>query len=118
MIPKVRDILIRWDMAEGGVQHRHACPILRAHQPHLSRYRVAPPNAQAALVSLVFNRGSSLASASRVEMRHLRDLVSRRDYREIAAQITAMKRLWESKGPDGLLKRREAEARLVEQADG
>jgi hypothetical protein len=34
------------------------------------------PNAQAALVSLVFNRGSSMTGANRLEMRNLRPLVS------------------------------------------
>ena len=36
------------------------------------------------------------------------------DLQEIANQIRAMKCLWEGKGLDGLLKRRDAEADLVE----
>ena len=36
------------------------------------------------------------------------------DLQEIADQIRAMKRLWVGKGVDGLLKRRDAEADLVE----
>ena len=36
------------------------------------------------------------------------------DLQEIADQLRSMKRLWEGKGMGGLLKRRDAEADLVE----
>jgi GH24 family phage-related lysozyme (muramidase) len=49
-------------------------------------------------------------------MRAVRDAVAAGDLQEIANQIRAMKRLWEGKGLDGLLKRRDAEADLVESA--
>lgn len=71
-------------------------------------------NAYGAIVSLVFNRGSSMAGDSRIEMRAIRDLVPKKDYKAIAAQIRKMKRLWIGKNVDGLLKRRDAEADLVE----
>jgi GH24 family phage-related lysozyme (muramidase) len=73
-----------------------------------------PANAQGALVSLVFNRGTSMVGDKRKEMRAVRDAVAAGDLQEIANQIRAMKRLWVGKGLDGLLKRRDAEARLVE----
>jgi GH24 family phage-related lysozyme (muramidase) len=50
----------------------------------------------------------------RAEMRAVRDAVAVQDLAEIAAQLRAMKRLWEGQGLDGLLRRREAEAQLVE----
>ena len=85
-----------------------------------------PLDAQGALVSLVFNRGSSMGKAglpsweSRREMRaisaDLADGVQRGDLADIAKQLRAMKRLWVGKGLDGLIARREAEAKLVEQA--
>ena len=50
----------------------------------------------------------------RREMRAIRDAVARGDLKEIAAQLRSMKRLWEGKGMGGLLKRRDAEADLVE----
>jgi GH24 family phage-related lysozyme (muramidase) len=53
---------------------------------------------------------------SRREMRAVRDAVADGNLQEIADQIRAMKRLWEGKGLDGLLKRRDAEADLVESA--
>jgi GH24 family phage-related lysozyme (muramidase) len=79
-----------------------------------------PPDAQGALVSLVYNRGGGMGVQgkpswdSRREMRAIRDAVARGDLKEIAAQLRSMKRLWEGKGLDGLVKRRDAEADLVE----
>ena len=67
-----------------------------------------------AIVSLVFNRGSSMVGDSRLEMRNIRDLVPKKDYRGIANELRKMKRIWKGKGLDGLIERREAEAKLVE----
>jgi GH24 family phage-related lysozyme (muramidase) len=71
-------------------------------------------NAYGALVSLVFNRGSAMSGDSRLEMRNIRDLVPKKDYKGIAKELRKMKRIWQGKGLDGLLERREAEAKLVE----
>jgi len=71
-------------------------------------------NAYGALVSLVFNRGTSMNGDSRLEMRNIRTLVPKKDYKGIAEELRKMKRLWEGKGLDGLITRREAEAKLVE----
>jgi len=71
-------------------------------------------NAYGALVSLVFNRGTSMSGDSRTEMRNIRDLVPNKDYKRIAEELRNMKRIWEGKGLDGLIERREAEAKLVE----
>ena len=75
------------------------------------------PNAQAALLSLVYNRGTSLSGPHRTEMAAIKELVVQKDYKGISQQIRSMKRLWENKGLDGLLKRRDDEARLVRQTD-
>ncbi len=72
------------------------------------------PDAYGAIVSLVFNRGTSMAGDKRKEMRAIRDLVPKKDYIGIAKELRKMKRIWEEKGADGLLKRRDAEADLVE----
>ena len=66
-----------------------------------------------AIVSLVFNRGASMSGDSRREMREIRDLVPKKDYRSIAIELQKMKRVWRGKGLDGLLARRDAEAALV-----
>jgi hypothetical protein len=75
------------------------------------------PDAQAALLSLVYNRGTSFKGDSRKEMAAISPLVKEQDYPGISLQIKAMKRRWEGKGLDGLLKRRDDEARLVSQSD-
>lgn len=71
-------------------------------------------NAYGAIVSLVFNRGTSLNGDSRLEMRNIKNLIPSKNYKSIAKEIRKMKRIWEGKGLDGLLERREAEAKLVE----
>ena len=72
------------------------------------------PNCQGALLSLVFNRGESLAGDRRREMRAIRELVPDMNYREIARQIRLMKRLWRGTTIElGMSRRRDAEADLV-----
>ena len=58
------------------------------------------------------------AEDRRKEMRAIRDAVARQDMKDIAAQLRLMKRLWVGKNLDGLLKRRDAEAELVESCIG
>ena len=78
-----------------------------------------PPNAQGALVSLVFNRGPDMAGERRREMAEIRRIVKAADLPatldavldQIAGQIKSMKRLWPS--TRGLQRRRDAEAALV-----
>jgi GH24 family phage-related lysozyme (muramidase) len=72
------------------------------------------PNAYGAIVSLVFNRGTSLVGDKRLEMRNIRVLVPKKDYSKIAQEFRSMKRLWKGKNLNGLIERREAEAKLVE----
>lgn len=68
-----------------------------------------------ALVSLVYNRGASFnAAGDRYnEMRAIRELMEKSDFKQIPAQIQKMKRLWAGR-PElrGLLIRRDAEAAL------
>jgi GH24 family phage-related lysozyme (muramidase) len=72
-----------------------------------------PHDAQGALLSLVFNRGTSLTGARRTEMRAIRDELAtgRASLPNIADALEAMQRLW----PDarGLRDRRAREAALV-----
>lgn len=69
---------------------------------------------QGSLLSIVFNRGSSLSGASRSEMRNIRGHVAAGRITSIPGEIRSMKRLWVGKGLPGLLRRRDAEARLIE----
>ena len=68
---------------------------------------------QGALVSMVYNRGTSLVGDSRKEMKAIVDLVAKQDYHGIAEEIEKSKRLWEDKKMEGLVLRREAESDLV-----
>lgn len=73
-------------------------------------------NAKTALVSLVFNRGASLAGSRRTEMKNIVPLVKKKDYKGIAKEIRGMKRLWKDNpnSDSDLVDRREDEAKLVE----
>jgi hypothetical protein len=71
-------------------------------------------DAYGAIVSLVFNRGTSMSGDSRREMRNIRALVPEKNYKQIAKELRNMKRIWQGKDLDGLLKRRDSEADLVE----
>jgi len=68
---------------------------------------------QGALTSMVYNRGNSLEGSRRTNMRNIVPLVAAQDYKGIAREIDASKVLWEGKGLDGLIKRREKEANLI-----
>lgn len=72
------------------------------------------PDAYGAIVSLIFNRGTSLVGEKRLEMRNIKVLIPKKDYRKIADEIRHMKRIWRGKNLDGLIERREEEALLVE----
>lgn len=74
------------------------------------------PDAYGAIVSLVFNRGTSLKGDSRKEMLNIKELIPKKDYNKIAKEFRKMKRIWVGKNLDGLLERREAEANLIETA--
>ncbi|MEI6280138.1 MAG: hypothetical protein WCQ16_12260, partial [Verrucomicrobiae bacterium] len=108
----VRDILVQWDLAEGVFNEVTIPRFWQLTCRTFPGFERLHPNAQGALLSLVFNRGGSLAGPGRVEMREIARLSPGINYRAMAAQVRAMKRLW----PDtpGLLRRREAEARLLE----
>lgn len=115
-IAAVRDILIAWGMAEGVFNRVTLTRFYGLTERTFPGFDRLHPGAQAALVSIVFNRGSSMTGPSRLEMREIRALVPSANYPRIALEIRAMKRLWRDRGLDGLLARREAEARLIETA--
>jgi len=72
-----------------------------------------PADAQTALLSLIFNRGTRKSGSTRREMKAIEALIVAGDLDGIADQILNMKRLWQDRGLDGLLRRREVEADLV-----
>jgi hypothetical protein len=114
LIPGVKDIKIPWQHAL-SVFKSNTIPIYTNQTnkafPGADRLH---PDAYGVLVSLVFNRGSDLTGSRRIEMKNIRSLVPSKNYKAIANEIRKMKRLWINAGADGLLKRRDDEAKLVE----
>jgi hypothetical protein len=76
-----------------------------------------PPDAQGAMLSLVYNRGASWLGEPRREMAEIARLLRspKPDLQAVARQFDSMKRLW----PDmkGLRDRRQREAELIRGAD-
>ncbi|WP_157965995.1 lysozyme family protein [Cognataquiflexum aquatile] len=76
-----------------------------------------PPDAQGAIISLVYNRGFSLGPEDRrLEMRNLVSLISFGNLKSIASEIRKMKRLWAITESRGIHLRRDKEADLIENA--
>lgn len=76
------------------------------------------PHCQGAMLSLVINRGTSFNKPnveSRVEMKNIHDDFVSGNLSDIPNQLRSMKRLWVGKGLDGLITRREDEAKLFEE---
>jgi GH24 family phage-related lysozyme (muramidase) len=119
LCPSFRDITITAEAAD-DVFFRATVP--KYYQRLVSAFPNAgklPGIVQGALLSLVFNRGTSMKGDRREEMRNIRELLAGEppyDLRAVAAELRSMKRLWEGKGLAGLITRREREARMVESA--
>ena len=110
----VKDIIVPWSSALSVFEETTIPKFINQTKQIYPGVEDLYPDAFGALVSLVFNRGSSLSGKRRAEMLAIKSLVPKRDYKGIAQQIRNMKRLWRGAGVDGLLKRREDEAKLVE----
>lgn len=72
-----------------------------------------PADAQAVLLSLVYNRGTRMSGSRRREMKEIRYRVADGDLPGIAGELRSMKRLWDKRRLAGLHKRRDAEADMV-----
>jgi hypothetical protein len=109
-----KDIKIDWEMAL-DVFTTHTCA---QHTLNMLRFAPAavdlPPDAQAALFSLVFNRGASTKGERRVEMAQIAQVISAGQPEKVPFLIRQMKRLWPQ--GSGLVRRREDEAKLWESA--
>lgn len=85
------------------------CKLTESIYPNLKNLN---PTTQAMLISLVFNRGTSLQGERRNEMRMLVAATNAAHYEKIASLFNQMKALWVGKS-DGLVKRRAKEAQLI-----
>jgi len=112
-IPSIKDISISWESAEVVFKSNTLPRFINETKKAFPNSEKLHPDAFGALVSLVFNRGGSISGQSRVEMLNIRKLIDSKDYKAIANEIIKMKRLWIGKGLDGLLTRRDEEAKLI-----
>ena len=113
-VATVKDIKVPWSAALAVFEAVTIPKYTEQAREAFPGFDALDPNCQGALVSLVFNRGASMAGPRRLEMRAIRDLVPQKDYAGIAQQFRNMKRLW--RGTDiekGMDRRRDAEADLV-----
>ena len=117
VLPGYRDIGTAFDYASQVFEDRSLVEYeRRSRRAFGAGFDALRPNACAAMVSLVYNRGAAMTGDSRREMRALRDdCIPTQDYACMARQLRAMERLWRGTvNYNGLSARREAEALLVE----
>ncbi|MCK9282299.1 MAG: hypothetical protein M0P71_16910, partial [Melioribacteraceae bacterium] len=105
---ELNDILIKWKLAEEVFDNVTVARYWQLCERTWPGFNELDENVQSVLWSLTYNRGGSLAGPSRIEMREIARLTPKKDYKGIAIQIKKMKRLWEGKGMQGLLDRRDA----------
>ena len=111
-LDKVKGIEISWDVAKKQFDTYTVPRYYSMAQKRYDNFDLAPWAVREAMVSLTFNRGTSFKGPSRTEMLEINNLMSQKKWDKIPEQFRKMKRLW----PDvkGLIKRREAEAKFIE----
>lgn len=114
VLSKVKDIELSWDNAYEAFIEWTLPKFWKMTKEIWPEFDKLKENAQIALVSIVFNRGNSTKGATRVEMLNIKPLVLKKDYAGIAEEIRKMKRIWVGKKQTGLLKRRDAEAKMID----
>lgn len=110
----VHDIMVPWNDALDVFQNVDVARVWMQCRRAFPGFDALRPNAQGALLSLVFNRGPGMMGDSRREMRAIASLTLSRDYPRIASQLTVMPRVWQ--GTEiylGMRRRRIAEAALL-----
>jgi len=123
LIRGLKDITIPWDLALKVFNNKTVTKFYNLTRQTFPNFDNLPEDAKGGLVSLVFNRGSALEGDRRREMKLIRDgmkLVSVYDQKAltfIANQIRNMKRIWIGGSIEkGMSRRRDAEAKLIEQS--
>lgn len=116
-IHKVKDISIDWDIAYDYFKKVTLPKWEKNAISAFPGFTLLPSCVRIALISLVFNRGTSMSGDRRREMRYIRDCIIAKDYKGIADNIRNMTRLWiNSSIENGMRRRRFAEAKMVERA--
>ena len=111
-LPHVRHLVIPW-MSALAVFENVTIPVWYMKTLRIYPQVVdLPGDCAAALVSLCFNRGTSLSGDRRREMSNIQALLRTGNLKEIPKQFREMKRLWPK--TEGLRRRRDEEAELFE----
>ena len=114
-LASVRDIIISWELAWEVFNVVTVPKFYNLTKKAFPGFEELPADVQGGLVSLVFNRGTSMEGDRRREMRAIRDLVPKKDVKGIPDQIRQMKRIWVGTSLEqGIARRRDAEADLIE----
>ena len=114
--PQLAGISIPWQAAWAGFIRRTLPQEITRTRQTFERSNLIPRLCLGVLVSLVYNRGTSMTGPDpdkRKEMRDIRDAVSAGRLTDVPAALRAMKRLWPE--GNGLRDRREREAVLFEE---
>jgi hypothetical protein len=123
LIRGLKDISIPWELSLQVFNNKTVRKFWNLTKDTFPNFDNLPEDAKGGLVSLVFNRGAALEGDRRREMKLIRDgmkLVSNYDQKAltfIANQIRNMKRIWAGGSIEkGMNRRRDAEAKLIEQS--
>jgi GH24 family phage-related lysozyme (muramidase) len=117
VIPSLSDITISEEKAISlamKMKSKYAQIVVDTYPEVLNTH----PHCQGAMLSLIINRGTSFKKpnvASRIEMKNIHDDFISGNLNNIPNQFRSMKRLWLGQGLDGLITRREDEAKLFEE---
>jgi GH24 family phage-related lysozyme (muramidase) len=112
VLPHVRHLVIPW-MSALAVFENVTIPVWYMKTLRIYPQVVdLPGDCAAALVSLCFNRGTSLSGERRREMSNIQALLRTGNLKEVPKQFREMKRLWPK--TEGLRRRRNEEADLFE----
>ena len=112
LVPSLSDITISKDKAYDMVmlvKKRYAEDTLRVYKDILNFH----PHCQGAMLSLIYNRGGSVAGDRRKEMKQIQSDL-KQGGEQVPALLRSMKRLWTQKSNRGLQSRREDEAKIFE----
>ena len=111
-LPHVRHLVVPW-MSALAVFENVTIPVWYMKTLRIYPQVVdLPGDCAAALVSLCFNRGTSLSGERRREMSNIQALLRTGNLKEVPKQFREMKRLWPK--TEGLRRRRDEEAELFE----
>jgi len=115
--PDIKSVNVPWEVAYKVYCSNSVPEYAKKAKGIYPEVSLLPPDAQAAILSLVYNRGTSFTKPneeSRVEMKNLVQLIRDKNLKGIAAEYRKMMRLWPNSNQRGLLIRREAEAVMIE----